>query len=221
MARRTAEEVALEIGALIAQGEWGVDSRLPPERLLADRFGVARNTLRNAVALLERDGRLRRIDGRGAFVADPVEDGLARTIRRIRGVSPADMMEVRLLVEPAAAAAAAINAGEAALGAIEAAHKAMLATQDQPEFEHHDAEFHQQIFAGTKNDLLKEIHNILIHLRNQPVWTRMKQESFNEDRRKRYCDQHGRILDGLRARMPQMAFEAMDEHVRYVRENLR
>ena len=220
MARKSAAEVSSEIMGLIESGEWAVDSRVPAERLLAERFGAARNTVRSAIGLLERDGAIRRENGRTALVADRVENGLAETIRRIRGVSPNDMMEVRSLVEPAAAAAAAVNAGDEALRKVAEAHRAMTETRDHATFELLDAAFHEHIFAGTKNDLLREIHNILLHLRDQPVWSQMKRRVFSEERRRLYCDQHGAILDALTARAPQAASEAMAEHIASVKESM-
>ena len=41
---------------------------MPPERDLADEFGVARNTVRRAVGFLEDDGTVVRHVGRGTFL---------------------------------------------------------------------------------------------------------------------------------------------------------
>ena len=51
--------------------ELGVGTMLPSERELAERFGVARLTLRQAVSELVLDGRLRRQQGKGTFVSPP------------------------------------------------------------------------------------------------------------------------------------------------------
>ncbi len=54
----------LEAGAF-APGE-----RLPSEHELAERFGVSRQTIRQTVGELEREGRIYRVQGKGTFVAD-------------------------------------------------------------------------------------------------------------------------------------------------------
>jgi GntR family transcriptional regulator len=61
--------VKAELLALI--GDLGEGSMLPSERELAERFGVARLTLRQAVSELVLDGRLQRRQGRGTFVSPP------------------------------------------------------------------------------------------------------------------------------------------------------
>lgn len=71
-----------------------VGDALPPERVLAPRFGVSRMTLRRAVEELVREGRLERRHGAGTFVAEPkIAQGLAVTSfsadMRQRGAEPA------------------------------------------------------------------------------------------------------------------------------------
>jgi GntR family transcriptional regulator, nutrient-sensing system regulator len=46
-------------------------SPVPPERTLASQLGISRTTVRQALAELEMEGRLRRIQGKGTFVASP------------------------------------------------------------------------------------------------------------------------------------------------------
>lgn len=53
----------------IRSGEWIVGDALPNETNLAQRFGVSIGTIRRAITGLENDGLLKRIQGRGTFVA--------------------------------------------------------------------------------------------------------------------------------------------------------
>jgi DNA-binding GntR family transcriptional regulator len=62
------EETAAAIEAAISAGEWNVGERIPGEVALAERFGVARVTVRRALTVLESGGVLERQPGRGRMV---------------------------------------------------------------------------------------------------------------------------------------------------------
>lgn len=218
--RGNAESIAAELRGRVAAGEWSGGKRLPTERDLAEQYGVARNTVRRAFDQLEADGLLARQVGRGTYLQEAPKNGIAEIVQRMEGTSPADMMEVRLLLEPAAAAFAATNASSSALAAIGAAHEAAIGATDMPTFEHWDAEFHHRIFSCTRNDLLREIHEVLRVLRDQPKWFEMKKRSFAEARRLQYCEEHAQILDALNSRHPEQASAAMRAHLLTVQHNL-
>jgi len=218
--RGNADSIAEALRRRVAAGEWTGGKRLPTERELAEQYGVARNTVRRAFDLLEGDGLLARHVGRGTYLREEPTQGIAEIVRRMEGTSPADMMEVRLLLEPAAAGFAATNASASDLAAIGAAHESAVATQDMPTFEYWDAEFHHRIFSCTRNDLLREFHEVLRVLRDQPKWFEMKARSFAEARRLHYCREHAEILAALNARHPEQAAAAMRAHLLTVQQNL-
>lgn len=80
----------------IARGIWAKGVRLPANEALADEFGVARVTIRQAVDLLARDGLVEAIQGRGTFITgairrDPwlrVETSLSDLAEVYRDTSP-------------------------------------------------------------------------------------------------------------------------------------
>jgi GntR family transcriptional regulator len=79
--RPAGERVEEHLRALIVRGNFDRHARLPPERELAERLGVSRMTLRQALAALERDGLVTRSAGRngGTFLArGTVERNLGR-----------------------------------------------------------------------------------------------------------------------------------------------
>lgn len=74
------QQIAEEIEARIVRGEYLVNARLPSERQLSEEFGVQRNTVRQALNLLEEDGHIS-IKGRnGSFILPPVSGGVAGSI---------------------------------------------------------------------------------------------------------------------------------------------
>ena len=61
------EEIADELREQIGQGAFD-RQKLPSERILMTRYGVHRNTVRNALAVLEGEGRISRSSKRGSFI---------------------------------------------------------------------------------------------------------------------------------------------------------
>ncbi|MFJ4175899.1 GntR family transcriptional regulator [Microbacterium sp. NPDC089696] len=63
--------IAAELRSRIRAGDPGVGDPLPPERELCVEFGVSRMTVRRALGVLEREGRVHREATRGTFVSEP------------------------------------------------------------------------------------------------------------------------------------------------------
>lgn len=61
-------QIADRISRAIEAGDYDDTGMVPPEMLLAERFGVNRHTVRNAIAALVEDGMLRRVQGRGTLI---------------------------------------------------------------------------------------------------------------------------------------------------------
>jgi DNA-binding FadR family transcriptional regulator len=217
MPRAIARDIARTLRSRIEAGEWA-DDRMPPERTLAHDFGVARNTVRRAMALLKQDGSVAGHVGRGTFVLN--DRSMTDVVARMQGASPADVMEIRIMLEPGAAGFAATNASRSDIATVEEAHQRAEAAVALPDFERWDAEFHHRIVACSRNDLLKDFHELLRGLRNQNPWFEMKRRSFTEDRRHRYCLEHAAVLAALQSRDPDAAREAMLAHLVTVRLNM-
>ncbi|RYG30592.1 GntR family transcriptional regulator, partial [bacterium] len=65
------QEIARELRQEILRGEFRHDGRLPSERALGERFQVQRNTIRQALALLESEGQISTEGKRGSFIQIP------------------------------------------------------------------------------------------------------------------------------------------------------
>ena len=59
-----------DITTRIQSGMYPAGSRLPAENLLIREYGVSRDTLRKALAMLEQDGYIQKARGREALVLD-------------------------------------------------------------------------------------------------------------------------------------------------------
>ena len=145
---------------------------------------------------------------------------LLTVLSRIPGTSPLDVMNVRMILEPQAAEAAASQASDAALVQIREAHEIATKMSDRDGFERWDAEFHRRIFASTRNELLTNLDAMIQMIRNQPPWVELKRRSFSPERRSIYCREHEDLLRALEQRDAHGAADAMRVHLDTVSRNL-
>lgn len=213
-------EIAGALRQEIAQADMAVGARLPTERDLAERFSVARNTVRRAIGALVDDGIIVRQVGSGTYVQAPPPPPAADLLSRIIGVSPRDLMAVRLLLEPRAAALAAVHANTEELAQIAEAHEAACSAHELGAFEAWDAAFHRRVFAAAHNELLMHLCDLMGEIRTRNRWLDLKRRAFSETRRIRYCAEHGRLADALARRNAEAAEAAMRTHLESVRANL-
>src|SRR5690348_2356537 len=67
-------QVATMLRRRIEEGQWAVGAKIATIEELQEEFGVARVTVRQAVELLEKEGLVRRQQGKGTFVAQSIGD---------------------------------------------------------------------------------------------------------------------------------------------------
>ncbi len=180
---------------------------------------MARNTVRRAVEAIANDGTIERHIGRGTFVNGEVSE-LADIVQRVTGVSPADLMAARLIIEPQAAAIAAKNASSSDLSAIAEAHHRASEAHQTDDFEHWDTQFHHRIFAATRNELLASIHAILQVIRSRNAWIELKRKAFSENRWRDYCAHHADVVAALTNRDAERAEQAMRLHIEAIEQSL-
>jgi DNA-binding FadR family transcriptional regulator len=219
LARIKATDITTILRDRIEDGVWRADEALPNERMLAEEFGVARNTVRSALQRLEDEDLISREVGRGTIVKQRTSDELRRVLDRISGASPLDLLNLRLVIEPQVAASAAIHATARDITSIEDANgHADTATELEP-FEKWDNEFHARIYNATHNEFLIDFFKLLIVVRYRTPMMAIRQRAFSEERRLEYCEQHAQIMAALKSRNATGANEAMRNHLATRRRN--
>src|SRR5437764_14833631 len=101
---RASSSIADQIRQAIVTGRLAQGERLPPERELAEQFGVSRVTVRDALRALEAMGLIEvRVGARGgAFVTVPTGSLVGQTMSdmmMMSAITPEDIVEARLVVE--------------------------------------------------------------------------------------------------------------------------
>jgi len=141
-------------------------------------------------------------------------------LKRLSGSSPADILAVRLIIEPQAAAAVVSSATGADIKLIREAHEHAVNADDLASFERWDAELHSRIYAATRNELLISLNDLIGDIRNRPPWIRLKKKVITEAKRKEYCGHHEQIVEAIARRDSEGASKAMTRHLTVIIEDL-
>lgn len=214
---RLYQRIAAQLMRLMEDGTFAPGTRLPAERALAASLQVSRSSLREALSMLELDGRIVIRVGSGAYVAAPAtrpsRRGRAATAPR-NEVSPFEVMRVRRLVESEAAALAARHATPAQLSKLAAAFgrlaEQMRANRQRPAA---DREFHLCIAHASGNAALAQVIERLWAASEQPLSARMEALFVSRGRRRDNIGEHRAILDAIRGKDPAGARRAMRTHL--------
>ncbi len=190
--------------------EFEPGGRLPPERELATHLGVGRSSLRTALDQLVREGRIWRHVGQGTFVTETTSSEALTRLRFDSSPSPADVLELRQMVEPSVAAVAALRATSNDIERLgELVDQGYRASSWQ-EWERVDGAFHSALASVSRNPLLVGVLETLHAVRGEkegPV-------------RRTYADNHRAVVESISARDPAAAAAAMRTHLWEVHKTL-
>lgn len=219
--RRFSAAIREEIERRIQTGELAPGERLPTERDLAQSFGVSRSIVRAAVLALVEAGKVHRHVGRGSFVmesprAEPPGDGALFHV-----IAPAEMMDVRCILEPGMVDLIMLNASRADLDTIASTVTKGEFSQNAVEWNKADDDFHLALARATHNRLIISLYEAFSLSRKQGAWFRMKQKSVNSNLWQHFQAQHRAISDALSAGDRDAACKAIHEHIEEARANLR
>jgi GntR family transcriptional repressor for pyruvate dehydrogenase complex len=146
--------VAALLSREIETGGFQAGHRLPTEQQLADRFGVSRNVVREAVAQLRADGVIEARQGVGAFVLAPEQRAAIRIDRDALkdGDNMERLFELRCILEAESAALAAVRRTPEHLAAIKVALDRMSGEERWEDGSiEADLAFHREIARATGN----------------------------------------------------------------------
>lgn len=224
--KHLADDVAEELEMFIIEGTLKQGDRLPAERKLAEKFGISRPTLREAIHKLQNKGLLKTRQGGGTTVegtlkpefVDPLIDFFKQYPE-----SRFDILEVRNSLEANAAWHAALRATEDEKTHIKQCYEDMIKLQgsDDPMDEARaDAVFHLSIVEASHNLVLLHMMRGLFDLLQNSI-------SYNLDKlytlpkvSTKISGQHKELMDAILNGDQEKARLAAQHHLVYVEDAL-
>lgn len=214
---RLYRQIADQLRQLIERREFPVGCRLPAERELAEKLGVSRPSVREALIALEVEGRVRIRMGSGVYVIEPVRR--APPLPAAAAEGPFEILEARRLVEGAVCAEAAGKATPQHLAELDD----ILQQMAQPglgsdQLVALDRAFHVATAAMLGNTVLVRCVGELFDQRMSPYFQKLARYFENAASWCAAVGEHRAIRDALAGCDAAAAREAMHAHLRASQE---
>ncbi|SAK67104.1 GntR family transcriptional regulator [Caballeronia calidae] len=194
----------------VAQHNLKDGDALPSERSLAEALGVSRRDLRGALASMEAAGRVWRGVGRGTYLgARPLK--FSASLRSLRaGSSPADIAEMRLVLEPAFVELATRKASPDDLAELEKCARRNAMAKDDDEWQQWDHRFHLLIAQATRNPAIIALMDVVNGMRMKP---NAREKTADQDTRRHFAEQHQAVVKAMVERDGTTAASRMRDHL--------
>ncbi len=211
---RLFESVIEAIKKMIAEDGFKPGDKFYSENILTQKLHVSRSSVREAVRMLEVTGQVTVKHGKGIFITDKMEkefEGFSDWLKH-NEQSIQDHFEVRLIIDPKAAAVAAEKADKNDISKMEEVCRDFSTNSDQGStagLVKCDEEFHLLLSKSTKN---KTLHFLM------KTMTKSLPEGWISSlhipgREKKTIEEHRKILQAIKDRDPVKAEKAMKEHL--------
>ncbi len=214
---RLYEQIVQQVEDSILKGQLKPGDQLPAERDLAQRFGVSRTAVREAVKTLREKGLVEAYSGRGTFVTNGTSQAIRQSldlmIRINQQDGSANLVELRLVLEPEIAGLAASRIDDQLLATMREAVAVMdRSLRDPDAFVEADLDFHLALAEAVGNPLILSLLDSIVGLLRE-----QRSRIFNIDGGpERGQFHHKRILAAIEQRDPGSAREAMRAHLQQV-----
>jgi len=217
-------KIVEQIMNLIKEGKLKPGEKLPPEQILAEKFGTSRPSVREALSALEILGITESRGGKGNFIRDNLGSPLYE--QRFKELeeeeSPFELLEARKAVETEIVGLAAKKATRMEITTIqESLNKMKGAMANIPEIMEFDREFHINIARAAHNSLLFSMMTYLSDLLKEKLWINLKEKSWSiPGRPQKYFEEHTEIFNAIKNKDSKDARKRMYDHLASVEKDL-
>lgn len=214
---RLYEQIVQQVEDSILKGQLKPGDQLPAERDLAQRFGVSRTAVREAVKTLREKGLVEAYSGRGTFVTNGTSQAIRQSldlmIRINQQEGSANLAELRLVLEPEIAGLAALRIEEQLLTTMRDAVTTMDRNLHDPDgYVEADLDFHLALAEAAGNPLILSLLDSIVGLLRE-----QRSRIFNVDGGpQRGQFHHKRIFAAVEKKDAEAAREAMRAHLKQV-----
>lgn len=216
--RNLYSEVLDGLRRMIENGEIREGERIPTERVLAERFGVSRTCVREALGALKLSGVIQGRPGAGTYLAKVSPGGIARSdLLLVEEGSPFEILESRKIIEPAIASLAARKATAKDIARLADAVERLRTSAGEPEsLTAADRQFHMCMAEATHNRILIRTLGQVLDLMQRIYYPAVGIVGPHDG----YYDTHNEVFRNVQERNSRGAERAMRAHLMAVELDL-
>ncbi|NBA93399.1 FadR/GntR family transcriptional regulator [Pseudomonas sp. R5(2019)] len=212
------DSVVAKLRQALAQGQWRSGDMLPGQRELAEQLGISRPSLREAVTVLETQGLVRSMPGKGVMVLNEPAVVAPPAASAVADATLADVLQLRYTLEPFIVGLVAQSISQREVGQLRLMlmdmREALEAEDNQAGMQAY-IDFHEQLFALTSNPIFHSmvqqtrvaLQQCTANLRNSPEHLAAR------------LDETEALVRAIRNKDSAQASECMRQHI--VQEGLR
>jgi GntR family transcriptional repressor for pyruvate dehydrogenase complex len=218
------KSVEAKIEEVILSKKLSPGSKLPSEQQMCNQFGVSRTAIREALRMLSGRGLVKILKGKGIFVNNPTAETVTDPLHvylhlLYEKTHVFDVIHARQMIEPAIAAAAALNhTNEDALKLKRDLDDLINCSDEHAELSRLDMLFHLDIARASENPIvpliIDPIHRLMPKIKSD-VYVAVR------DAKGSAVEWHTKILNAILQRDPRAAREAMEQHLKIAEEHIR
>lgn len=211
--KRIYQQIADQLIKLIDRGEFPVNSRLPSERELADKFKVSRPSVREALIALEVLGKVQIRMGSGVYVSESSPKKIKKASLN-EELAPFELIQARHLVESEIAAQAALNRTNEDIKHLEKILEEMI-TSSKSNLNplDKDREFHIALAAASGNHVLKNLTEQLFNARLGVLFSKLSNYFDTQETWNQAIKEHKALLKAVKSKDANAARLAMQHHM--------
>jgi len=199
----------------IAKGNYKVGEKLPPEREIAEMLGVSRNSVREAMRIMDMTGVITSLQGSGNYISCDFEKSITESMYMMFALDQTDysqLIQLRRALESMAAALAVDNASDEDIQQIASYVREIDWSEDRKRNVELDKQIHYTLAHVSGNRLIETILKSL----SATIDTFIKDMHYEilrtEERKRLLNEAHAEIVDALNERSRKKVQAALDKH---------
>ncbi|MCM3571021.1 FadR/GntR family transcriptional regulator [Neobacillus mesonae] len=209
-------QIYSQILSQIQAGTFKVGDKLPAERELCEQFGVSRAPIRQALSALELNGLIYSRQGEGVYVKSNQLAEEKKQSYMLETVSPEDIVEARMNIEPLIIKSAALRATEEDIEELRATIQQMEEETNAgiyvPET---DERLHNGIAKASHNDLYISFMSVISNaMKQQEMWSFIRDRTVTRpDYRDEHFHDHKLLIQAIEEHNEKEAVKVMTTHM--------